>query len=335
MPSITKDCLLSGSHDPISVSIPKIALINIYLGKFPNWMPLWLKCCRTNPEIEFLVISDGVVALPSLPNNVHVIRTSLPELRQRLSDAVGFSVALNDGYKLCDFKPVYGLAFADILDRFAYWGHVDLDQLFGRISDFIPWDSIHCYKRLYHRGHMTIYSNDSVGNNLFRLPHPAISHETIFKSPGGMRFGIGFDETAGIYQLVKYNGIPQYERNEVVGDFRPRKANLSLTIQRFNSRHQAFTIENGRAFQVFEENGEIKRREFMYFHFQKRAFPAIDCSEWHNVDSWKITPRGFVPGAEEYWNIEKLDLFNQPRNSQLFSFAWRRLKDRFNYYRRR
>jgi hypothetical protein len=268
-----------------------IVLVSVYLGPLPNWMPLWLKCCKANPTIEFRVITDQPDTLKRLPDNVRAIATSIKDLRERLSEAVGFSVALENGYKLCDFRPAYGLAFSDYFSSFSHWGHVDLDQLFGKIENFIPWNTIDEYERLYHRGHMTIYRNSAIANNLFRLSHPSVSYEKIFKSPKHA----AFDETEGIYQIVTHNHIPQYERNDAIGNFVPFAARLRLTTEKFNVKHQAFVIENGGAFQIFEKEGEIRRREFMYFHFQKRAFPAVDAEEWRDVDNITFTPHGFMP----------------------------------------
>jgi hypothetical protein len=292
-------------------------------------MPLWLKSCKANPTIEFRVITDQPDTLESLPDNVRVIATSITDIRKRLSDAVGFSVGLESGYKLCDFKPAYGLAFSDYFSSFSHWGHVDLDQLFGKIENFIPWETIDEYERLYHRGHMSIYRNSTIGNNLFRLPHPSVSYEQIFKSPKHA----AFDETEGIYRIITDNHIPQYERNDAIGDIEHFSARLRLTTEKFNVKHQAFVIENGCAFQIFEKDGKIHRREFMYFHFQKRAFPAVDAQEWRDVDDIIFTPQGFVPGARGEWTIASLDAANKPNYLQLAAEVQRKLKKRWNSLR--
>ena len=36
----------------------KIAFVVPYYGKFPDYFPLWLKTCGTNPTIDFLLFTD-------------------------------------------------------------------------------------------------------------------------------------------------------------------------------------------------------------------------------------------------------------------------------------
>ena len=44
---------------------------------------------------------------------------------------------VNSPYKLCDYKPVYGLIFDEDLQDYDFWGHCDVDLIFGDIRKFI------------------------------------------------------------------------------------------------------------------------------------------------------------------------------------------------------
>lgn len=293
--------------------MPIITLLAFYMGDLPNWITLWLKTCGNNPDIRFILIVDKPVEA-NLPPNVRVIVATLLELKERFSDVLGMNVVLDIGYKLCDYRPTFGLTFKEELDGSDFWGHVDLDQLFGHIISFLPQHDIYKYDRIFHRGHFTLYRNNEIGNNLFSMPHPTVHAKDTFLTSKNT----WFDETAGIYQIVCHNNVPQYENNHAVGDLVPRIPRFALGDKSLNRRHQAFVIEDGRAIQVYEENGTIQRREFMYFHFQKRKFPDILEAEFEPVSSWRITPYGFLPGLPLEWTGKTLDENNKPNYAHIY-----------------
>ena len=290
-----------------------IAIIAVYIGKLPNWTQLWLKTCANNPGIQFFLATDQVDSLTNLPANVATIPVTLAGLRVRFSELVGFPVELPVPYKICEYKPLYGLLFSEYLHGFRYWAHVDMDMLFGNISNFIPWNSIEQYDRLFHRGHFALFRNTDAGNNLFRLPHPDFPLERFFCNPRYM----GFDETIGMIRIVEHNKISQFENNEVIGDLTHRSPRMALTHKSLNFRHQAFAIHNGRAIHIYDNQGKIETREFMYFHFQKRFYPPSAFQEFNTVSDILITPHGLVPGREEPWTVKRLKNINKPNYSHL------------------
>jgi len=286
-----------------------------------------MKTCQNNGNIQGLLITDQTSQTQRLPSNVQLLPTTLMALRARFSEVLGVDAALNAPYKIYDFRPIFGLAFDEILRGFHFWGHVDLDQLFGRISEFIPWKSIDHYDRLFHRGSFSLYKNSDRANNLFRLPHPTLSLNEPFVNP----VNFWFDETNGIYQIARNNGVPYYENNDAVGNLVQTSARMELSCRGFGARHQAFLIEDGRALQIYWADGAIQRREFMYFHIQRRLFPGFVAEEFQGVNSWRITAQGFLPGTEPEWSIEALDRNNRPSYAhlrrQLLRVARRKIKD--------
>ena len=113
----------------------QIAVISVYFGKWVPYHKLWLKSCECNPEIDFFVIGDQ--KMDDLPNNVHIINISLNEIRALASQKLGRDISLKTPYKLCDYKPMYGLIFEEYLQGYDYWGHCDMDMIFGNISKFL------------------------------------------------------------------------------------------------------------------------------------------------------------------------------------------------------
>jgi hypothetical protein len=48
-----------------------------------------------------------------------------------VSKQLGFDVTIDDPYKVCDFKPLFGKIFEDQLKPYQYWGYCDIDLILG------------------------------------------------------------------------------------------------------------------------------------------------------------------------------------------------------------
>jgi hypothetical protein len=225
-----------------------------------------------------------------VPKNVIVTTTTLAELRDRFSSAVGFSVELNHAYKLCDFKPTYGHALADILLPYDFWGHSDLDLFYGDLLKFLPEEALQRCLRIYHRGHLSIFRNVTEANALYRLPHPSVEFREVFRTDRYCHF----DEYLGIEKLLSLHKVPEYEDNQAFADIIPRLPRFRLTRRHLNHQYQAFIMENGRAQQVYWEGGQLHKKEFMYVHLQKRTLPPTDVDVFRSISSWACTPQGFI-----------------------------------------
>ena len=117
-----------------------IALIICYYGEFPWYFSYFIHSCGFNPTIDFYIVTDNhTMALP-LPGNVKVIYKTLRQTRELATKKLGFEVNLSYSYKLCDFKPAYGFIFSEILGKYDFWGHCDMDVVFGNIRDFMTED---------------------------------------------------------------------------------------------------------------------------------------------------------------------------------------------------
>lgn len=309
----------------MSFSTHRICLVAIYLGRLPGWLPVWLRSCEMNPEIDFLLLSDRPWDVPFCPNNVKVEATALAELKDRFSTAAGFTVALNHAYKICDFKPAFGEALSDLLGNYDFWGHTDLDLFYGNLVSFIPQEALRKCVRLYHRGHLSIFRNDREGNSLYKLHHPDIDWREAFRRDSYEHF----DEYLGIERLVQFHKIPEFENNYAFADILPHFSRLRLSRNELNHRNQAFSWKNGVAQQIYFQDGYIHTRDFMYVHLQKRKMPDINPMLWQKVVSWVLTPQGFVAGAPRVWTASDIQRFDQPNYGHTLSYAWKRAKRRF------
>ena len=150
-----------------------IALLVCYYGKLPWYFNYFVHSCKYNPTVDFYIITDDVTWVKPLPGNVKLIYKTVSEISSLASEKLGFEVNITYGYKLCDFKPAYGLIFSDILNEYDFWGHCDVDIILGNIRDFITDDLLQNYDLISVRpdwipGCFLLYKNILKMNTLFQ-----------------------------------------------------------------------------------------------------------------------------------------------------------------------
>jgi hypothetical protein len=164
----------NGRTDSCSVNKKnRIALICVYLGKLPDWMDLYMESCRFNSHIaDFFIFTDNPPGFRSA-GNVKIFRTDLKDINFRFSACLNLEVNIKRVYKLCDFRPIFGIAFREFLEGYDFWGMTDIDLLYGDIQSFITDEYLNQYdvisadeQRLC--GPLTIFRNCDYVNELFR-----------------------------------------------------------------------------------------------------------------------------------------------------------------------
>jgi len=149
-----------------------IALLVCYQGSLPWYFNYFVHSCKYNPSIDFYIFSDDRTYTGALPENVKVIYKTLDDISLLASKKLGFDINISSGYKLCDFKPAYGLIFSDILTDYAFWGHCDIDIIFGNIREFITDELLENHDLIsvrhdYISGCFLLYRNTDKLNTLF------------------------------------------------------------------------------------------------------------------------------------------------------------------------
>lgn len=105
-----------------------IAFILPYFGKLPNNFDLWLKSCRYNETIDFLVFTDDKTAF-KYPKNVKVFYCSFQEIKVRIQENFQFKINIEKPWNLSLFKPAYGQIFKEELKDYDFWGYCDADLM--------------------------------------------------------------------------------------------------------------------------------------------------------------------------------------------------------------
>jgi hypothetical protein len=170
-----------------------ICLITCYIGRMPWYFHYFVHSCGYNPTIDFYVIMDDCTWSYPLPSNVKIRRTTLKQITEIASKRLEVQANIPDGYKLCDFKPAYGLLFSDITNGYDFWGHCDIDIIFGDIREFITDEildqfDVICPRHDWLTGCFLLYRNIPAINNLFRQSK---DHIKVFSNG----FHYCFDET--------------------------------------------------------------------------------------------------------------------------------------------
>jgi hypothetical protein len=284
-----------------------IVLILPYFGTLPSYADLFFRSCAANPTINWLVVTDQQMDAAQLPPNVAIKRTTFRALKDLIDERMAFQTTLPTPYKLCDFKPAYGVIFADDISGYDFWGHCDMDVIFGDLRQFLTRDILDKYNKVLIHGHLSLYRNCHEANHYFERDAPGVNFRDVFASPKSR----AFDEFGGMRILLNYHGIPFFRSDPYVADIDPDVYQLR-TIGPPNYRHQCFFWQQGKLFKAFWNGDAPDKREYMYIHLQKRGMgrPADDLP---GALGWYITPRGFAPKRSDPATPSEMDELN-PKN---------------------
>lgn len=275
----------------------KIAVVVLYFGKFPNYFPLWLRSCGYNKTIDFYVFTDADV--PDHPENVIFVKTTLEDVRKRATNVLGFEAALSKPYKCCDYRPIYGLIFEDFLSKYDYWGHCDIDLVFGDIQSFFDKHNLYEYDKFGTLGHLSLIKNTPAINEAYTIQGSLQDYKHVYTTEENTLF----DELCGLSTMMIEHGYKVFKKR-IFADIATRYYRYRLIDvypldeKPINYPCQAFIWENGKTYHVYYSNGSINKEEYIYVHFQKRPNYIIADDVMHS-DTFYITNKGFVPFLEE------------------------------------
>lgn len=149
-----------------------ICLISVFFGPFPWYFKYFLHTCKNNPSVQFLIFSDENEEDFEFPENIKLIKISPEQFNALGSKKLGFLIKITNPYKICDLKPAYGLFFEDYLEEFDFWGHIDLDIIWGDIRFFITEDilinnELVCVRHDFLTGYFLLFKNSQKMKYLF------------------------------------------------------------------------------------------------------------------------------------------------------------------------
>lgn len=242
----------------------KIIFLIVYIGEYPWYFPYFLHSCKYNPSIDFYIYTDNQKVDSRTPENIRFIPYSLKEFNKDATKALGFSVNIEHGYKLCDFKPAYGCIFSDRIKDYNFWGHCDIDIIFGNIRGFITEQTLNEYDVIsarhdYLTGSFAIYRNTPLINRMFMQSK---DYARVFTSP----YNFCFDETN--YAFDRFEAGLHYS------DIKTEIESMTHVVKRLQEEgtikvYFEFQILEGLAGNMLWDHGTlIYRKEFeaMLYH---------------------------------------------------------------------
>ena len=275
----------------------KIAIIIAYFGKLPEYIQLFLDSCKLNYGFEWLIFSDDDTTY-NYPSNVHLIKMNFGECKKLIQSKFDFEITLSKPQKLCDYKCAYGVIFEDYIQDYDWWGHCDLDQIFGNLNMFVTEDMLRKYDKLFSLGHLSLYKNSYKNNRIFM---GKIEGKIRYKEVFVTERGCGFDEwlPGNVNDIYMQTNSPIMLEN-IGADINPYKTSFETVSFDINERcyksnlirNSIFEVAKGHLFQIYSVNGELHTREFPYVHLQKRKMR--DLRKNKNSDNYYLIPNCFI-----------------------------------------
>lgn len=252
----------------------KICLVSVYFGTFPNNARYFFESVKHNTTINFLCFSDiNPEELEyEIPDNFCIIHMDFEEFNKKLEDALQIQYNMEKVYKICDFRPFFGIIFRDELNGYDYWGFHDFDMIFGNLRNFLTDDLLNAYDRIFVNGHLSLFKNCERINSICM---EGSSKQTL-KDVISTKETIAYDEMSGMRLAFAERGLSQYINRNVWADIVesiPTVVNNNM----FNRPGQFYMWEDGLLWWCIRKNGQaVKLRELIYVHFQKRK---MQCDE--------------------------------------------------------
>lgn len=293
---------------------------------------------KYNKDIDWIIFTDDKTSY-DYPVNVKVIYTDFSALKNLIQEKLDINVSNIKPYKLCDFKPFYGLIFEDYIGDHLFWGHCDFDCIFGRLTKFISDSMLQEYDKLFFLGHLSLYKNSSKMRELIRDFFNSIENISLMLAKN---YPYQLDEVVFIKYLSEKK-IPIFSDDSMIADVFCLKKPFYITHSEIKKEHNdtirlvsTYDSNRGMLFSYHQgildaywlgNTNKINHKEYMYVHFQKRKLTVT--VEPTDADNFFVVPNKIIPSRKVKEKIlltcGKSDLFYK----EFFKIKWNNLKNRF------
>lgn len=301
-----------------------IGFVVPYFGKLPGYFQLWLNSCAINPTIDWLLYIDDHSTF-DYPSNVKVFYTTFEKVRQKVQECFDFKISLDAPYKLCDYKPLYGVIFASELMKYDFWAECDIDLIWGDLRTFIT-EAVLDNDKIFKFGHCCIYRNDVGLNQIYKCKVEGVPYyKLVYSSP----CSFGFDEDKGIHILFQHKRMKLFEY-PFMYDVKVETKYISPASS-MNEREDMQELKQAKSglfhfsskglyyFYIASDN-RIMQKPFMYVHLQKRKMKDYTT----NKNNFFITYHSFID------SIQEIDFSIIKKNSPLIKkIYWAHIKKWF------
>ena len=272
-----------------------IVLIIPYFGKLPQLFQLWLLSVRYNPTVHFVLITDDDTPF-EYPANVKVVKMTFEECCQLVKLKYDFPIVLTSPYKLCDYKPAYGIIFDNLVKGYDFWGFCDLDMIFGDIRKFVTDKLLNDYDRLFFHGHFALTRNTEECNRVYEeRSEDCDYYQDVFQTSKNMYF----DECMMWHsstQIWKNNHPDRCYMEQPYDDILAplwKGRNYHFKTNRFKRAFSCllFRYDQGSLQRLYLENGHQRVEDSLYVHLQKREIEGMEIV----LDRFMLVPNKMLP----------------------------------------
>ncbi len=279
----------------------KICLIVVWMGPFADTFPLWFDSAKRNTSIDFYIITDQNEPLLHA-DNVFYIRKTLSEVKNEFEKELRMRINLKRPYKLCDYKPIWWVLLGDKLNQYDFYGHCDVDLVFGDIRNFLTEKLLSEYDKIFDCGYFILYRNTDEMRRLYRRSVEKENTAYPYTKMAKNGFACYFDEFMGMSILSwKYHpGLVDQTKEDYLQDFSWKRLDFNSYI---THKSFIFHVDNGKVYEInVDENGvisddlssEYKGKEFLLVHIQKRKMTInLDLNKEDELSDYWIYPNAY------------------------------------------
>ena len=314
-----------------------------YFGKFNNYFPLFLKSCGRNKAYDWMIFTDCKEKY-KYPSNVHIIQMTLNELKKIAEKKLGISISMETPYKLCDYKPSYGIIFEEYIEKYEYWGHCDCDLIFGNLDLILTPLLEEGYYKIFAAGHLTLYKNTYDNNRRFMKKYQG---EELYKKFFQTDEICVFDEDCvggknpekkNVHAIFLMDKAKVYARDlsmntsttsgMLVNEYYDEKKR-EFVKEKYIPRRYYWNAGNLFSLEWDSANDKIISKEYLYIHLQMRKMRLKNAVE--KYDKFQILPDRFIPVKEIPRNKKELKVRSIRRTYYFwFDFYEKKVRRKIN-----
>ena len=275
--------------------IIKIVIIIPYFGKWPSYFNIYLKGCENNPWLDIIFFTD--CEIPEYKSsNVLFHKFNMIKFSQLASEKLDLKINVSNAYKLCDFRPCYGLIFEDYIKDYDYWGYGDIDLIYGNLKPFIVDRIDQGFEVISNRfeilsGSLSIFKNTSFLKNLFK------QSEVLINLLSSKNYE-GLDETAHNHSTWRGGNkltLPAHSFTYMIANEDQKgliKASFITTCKEQIDNEEVIIYKNG----VLHFQGS----SLAYYHY---VCNKNNCE--YKLPSWKEVPNHFFISKTGFYKTNK------------------------------
>ena len=218
-------------------------------------------------------------------------------------------------YKLCDFKPTYGLLFEDYIKDADYWGFGDIDLIYGDLtkffSDIRETHRFISFREFWVSGSLFLVRNTSENNVIYRNSKDAeFALSNTHKNYGFCE--VSFDENGEriFKHLLRGENLSSIETQiQSFSEVLFQMAASDILFRNFAkesiSKGMIIKFDQGSVTIVNPGKSEFsKGQEFAYYHFvTEKSSGKFEYPKWKEIpDEFYISQYGF------HKNLDKIEL---------------------------